>query len=81
MNNTVNILGDILPEIKQELAKEIVAQINLNELAIQLYPLLQKIDKRNPKRIIEKHKEYLQRVFATQNNIVNGLYISNKKER
>lgn len=80
MNNTVNILGDILPEIKQELAKEIVAQINLNELAKQLYPLLQKIDERNPKKIMEKHKEYLKKVFSSQ-NIVNGLYISNKKER
>ena len=81
MNNTVNILGDILPEIKQELAKEIVEKLNMNELAQQLYPILQKIDERNPKKIIEKHKEYLQRVFATQNNIVNGLYIANKKER
>lgn len=80
MNNTVNILGDILPEIKQELAKEIVAQINLNELAMQLYPILQKIDERNPKKIMEKHKEYMQKLFASQ-NIVNGLYIANKKER
>lgn len=80
MNNTINILGEILPEIKQELAKEIVAQINLNELALQLYPLLQKIDERNPKKIMEKHKEYMQKLFASQ-NIINGLYIANKKER
>lgn len=80
MNNIVNILGDIIPEIKQELAKEIVIQINLNELAMQLYPLLQKIDEKNPKKIMEKHKEYMQKLFASQ-NIVNCLYIANKKER
>ena len=80
MNNTVNILGDILPEIKQALAKEIITQINLNELAMQLYPLLQKIDERNPKNIMKKNKEYMQKLFASQ-NIFNGLYIANKKER
>lgn len=78
MNDTVNILGDILPEIKQELAKEIVAQINLNELAMQLYPLLQKIDERNPKNIMKKHIENIQRINGIKDNIINGIYFAKK---
>lgn len=78
MNNTVNILGDILPEIKQELAKEIVAQINLNELAMQLYPILQKIDERNPKKIMKKHIEDIQRINGIKDNIINGIYFAKK---
>ncbi len=78
MNDTVNILGDILPEIKQELAKEIVAQINLNELATQLYPLLQKIDERNPKNIMKKHIEDIQRINGIKGNIINGIYFAKK---
>ena len=61
----VDILGEILPDIKDDLAKTIVAQIDLNELAIKLYPILEKIDKNNPKKIMERHIQQLQQQFKT----------------
>lgn len=61
----VDILGEILPDIKDDLAKSIVAQIDLNELAIKLYPILEKIDKNNPKKIMERHIQQLQQQFKT----------------
>lgn len=61
----VDILGEILPDIKDDLAKTIVAQIDLNELAIKLYPTLEKIDKNNPKKIMERHIQQLQQQFKT----------------
>ena len=61
----VDILGEILPDIKNDLAKTIVAQIDLNELAIKLYPILEKIDKNNPKKIMERHIQQLQQQFKT----------------
>lgn len=61
----VDILGEILPDIKEDLAKTIVAQIDLNELAIKLYPILEKIDKNNPKKIMERHIQQLQQQFKT----------------
>lgn len=72
----VDILGEILPEIKQELSKEIVAQIDLNELAIKLYPLLQKIDDRNPQKYMKRHIENMQRLYGNQSNIINGMYFN-----
>ena len=64
----VDILGEILPQIKDDLAKTIVAQLDLNELATKLYPLLQKIDERNPKKIMEKHIQQMQKQYNTLDN-------------
>lgn len=71
----VDILGDIIATNKQELSKEIVAQLDLNELAIKLYPLLQKIDERNPKKIMEKHIQQLQQQFNTLDKTVSNSII------
>lgn len=64
----VDILGEILPELKEDIAKTIVAQLDLNELATKLYPLLQKIDERNPKKIMEKHIQQMQKQYNTLDN-------------
>ena len=69
----VDILGEILPELKEDIAKTIVAQLDLNELATKLYPLLQKIDERNPKKIMEKHIQQMQKQFNTLDNKFNRL--------
>ena len=69
----VDILGEILPDIKDDLAKTIVAQIDLNELAIKLYPILEKIDKNNPKKIMERHIQQLQQQFKTLDTNYNRL--------
>lgn len=64
----IDILGEILPQIKDDLAKTIVVQLDLNELATKLYPLLQKIDERNHKKIMEKHIQQMQKQFNTLDN-------------
>lgn len=59
----IDISGEILSSIKEDLAKTIVAQIDLNELADKLYPLLIQKEKNNPRRIMERHREKLQNQF------------------
>lgn len=75
----VDISGEILKSIKEDLAKTIVAQIDLNELAIKLYPLLEKIDKNNPKKIMERHIQQLQQQFNTLDKTVNNNIIIKRK--
>ena len=55
----INVLGDILPQIKNELSKELIMELDLNELAQKLYPIFKEMDKRNPKTIMENHKRKL----------------------
>lgn len=64
----IDIIGDVIPEIKQDLAKEINVNININELAKELYPILLKLHEQNPKTKIRKHKEFLSQYFGTNVN-------------
>ena len=64
----INIIGDVIPAIKQDLAKEINVNININELAKQLYPILLKLHEQNPQTKIRKHNEFLSKCFGTNAN-------------
>ena len=59
----INIIGNVITDIKDDLAKTIEIQINLDDLAEKLYPRLQRIDARNPQNFIKKHLESLSKQF------------------
>lgn len=77
----MDLLPDILQDFKKDIEKEIIINIDINELAQKLYPILKKIDERNPQNIIKKHLENWQRLMNTSGNyqiVRNSFVVKNK---
>ena len=79
----MDLLPDILQEFKKDIEKEIIINIDINELAQKLYPILKKIDERSPQNIMKRHIENLQRAMNTSGDyqIVNDRFVIKNKQR
>lgn len=77
----MDLLPDILQEFKKDIEKEIIIDIDINELAEKLYPILKKIDERNPQNIMKRHLEKWQRAMNTSGDyqIVNNSFVIKNK--
>lgn len=77
----MDLLPDILQEFKKDIEKEIIINIDINELAEKLYPILKRIDERNPQNIMKRHLEKWQRAMNTSGDyqIVNNSFVIKNK--
>lgn len=76
----MDLLPDILHEFKKDIEKEIIINIDINELAQKLYPILKKIDERNPQNIMKRNLENWKRAMNTSGDyqIVNNSFVIKK---
>lgn len=57
------MLENLEKELKQDITKDILLKINLQELSKAMLPHLLEEWKRNPFNIIEKHQEAIKRLY------------------
>lgn len=75
----MELLPNIIEDIKKDVEKDIVLNIDVETLSKKIYPFINKLDKLEQNKILKNHLSNLNRMVKTNNKqykIINNIVIT-----
>lgn len=75
----MELLPNIIEDIKKDIEKDIVLNIDVETLSKKIYPFINKLDKLEQNKILKNHLSNLNRMVKTNNKqykIINNIVIT-----
>lgn len=75
----MELLPNIIEDIKKDIEKDIVLNIDVETLSKKIYPFIKKLDKLEQNKILKNHLSNLNRMVKTNNKkyqIINNIVIT-----